>query len=48
VNVNAIVPGYAETDNTRAPREDPARYTAVLDRIPAGCRAWLARTIRYP
>jgi 2-deoxy-D-gluconate 3-dehydrogenase len=36
VNVNAIVPGYAETDNTRALREDPARYTAILDRIPAG------------
>ena len=36
VNVNAIVPGYVETDNTRALRADPGRYTAILDRIPAG------------
>jgi 2-deoxy-D-gluconate 3-dehydrogenase len=36
VNVNAIVPGYVETDNTRALREDPARHSAILDRIPAG------------
>ncbi|MFL6078147.1 MAG: SDR family oxidoreductase [Mycobacteriales bacterium] len=36
VNVNAIVPGYVETDNTRALREDPARHRAILDRIPAG------------
>ncbi|GAA4612989.1 2-dehydro-3-deoxy-D-gluconate 5-dehydrogenase KduD [Actinoallomurus liliacearum] len=36
VNVNAIVPGYVETDNTRALREDPARHAAILDRIPAG------------
>ncbi|MGW4646863.1 SDR family oxidoreductase [Kitasatospora sp. NPDC004289] len=36
VNVNAIVPGYVATDNTRALREDPARSAAILDRIPAG------------
>ncbi len=36
VNVNAIVPGYVETDNTQALREDPARFRAILDRIPAG------------
>lgn len=35
VNVNAIVPGYVATDNTMALREDPARSTAILDRIPA-------------
>ena len=36
VNVNAIVPGYIATDNTRALRDDPARSAAILDRIPAG------------
>jgi 2-deoxy-D-gluconate 3-dehydrogenase len=36
VNVNAIVPGYVATDNTEALRTDPARSTAILDRIPAG------------
>ncbi|HJP73753.1 MAG TPA: SDR family oxidoreductase [Pseudonocardiaceae bacterium] len=36
VNVNAIVPGYVETDNTQALREDPVRRQAILDRIPAG------------
>jgi 2-deoxy-D-gluconate 3-dehydrogenase len=36
VNVNAIVPGYVMTDNTKALREDPARSTAILERIPAG------------
>lgn len=36
VNVNAIVPGYVATDNTRALRDDPARNAAILDRIPAG------------
>jgi 2-dehydro-3-deoxy-D-gluconate 5-dehydrogenase len=35
VNVNAIVPGYVATDNTRALREDPIRNAAILDRIPA-------------
>jgi 2-deoxy-D-gluconate 3-dehydrogenase len=36
VNVNAIVPGYVETDTTRALRDDVARNAAILDRIPAG------------
>jgi 2-deoxy-D-gluconate 3-dehydrogenase len=36
VNVNAIVPGYVATDNTQALRDDYDRYTAILDRIPAG------------
>jgi 2-deoxy-D-gluconate 3-dehydrogenase len=36
VNVNAIAPGYIATDNTKALRSDPARSTAILDRIPAG------------
>ena len=35
VNVNAIAPGYIATDNTQALRSDPARSTAILDRIPA-------------
>lgn len=36
VNVNAIAPGYIETDNTSALRSDPVRAKAILDRIPAG------------
>ena len=36
VNVNAIAPGYIATDNTAALRADPARSSAILDRIPAG------------
>ncbi len=36
VNVNAIAPGYIETDNTTALRADPTRVKAILDRIPAG------------
>jgi 2-deoxy-D-gluconate 3-dehydrogenase len=36
VNVNAIAPGYIDTDNTEALRNDPVRYKAILDRIPAG------------
>lgn len=36
VNVNAIAPGYIETDNTAALRADPERSKAILDRIPAG------------
>lgn len=36
VNVNAIAPGYIETDNTEALRNDPDRYKAILERIPAG------------
>jgi 2-dehydro-3-deoxy-D-gluconate 5-dehydrogenase len=36
VNVNAIAPGYIATDNTQALRDDPDRYRAILERIPAG------------
>ena len=36
INVNAIAPGYIETNNTDALRADPARNRAILDRIPAG------------
>jgi 2-dehydro-3-deoxy-D-gluconate 5-dehydrogenase len=36
VNVNAIAPGYIATDNTQALRDDPARSTSILERIPAG------------
>jgi 2-deoxy-D-gluconate 3-dehydrogenase len=36
VNVNAIAPGYINTENTEALRNDPARSKAILDRIPAG------------
>jgi 2-deoxy-D-gluconate 3-dehydrogenase len=35
VNVNAIAPGYIETDNTEALRNDPDRSTSILQRIPA-------------
>ena len=36
INVNAIAPGYIETNNTEALRADPERSRAILDRIPAG------------
>ena len=36
VNVNGIAPGYIATDNTQALRDDPERYSAILERIPAG------------
>jgi 2-deoxy-D-gluconate 3-dehydrogenase len=36
VQVNAIAPGYVETDNTTALRDDPIRNPAILSRIPAG------------
>ena len=36
INVNAIAPGYFETNNTRALREDPRRSAEILGRIPAG------------
>ncbi len=35
VNVNAIAPGYMLTDNTRPLVEDPVRFKAITDRIPA-------------
>lgn len=36
INVNAIAPGYFETDNTAALRADATRHRQILDRIPAG------------
>ena len=36
INVNAIAPGYMETDNTMALRNDPVRCRQILERIPAG------------
>jgi 2-deoxy-D-gluconate 3-dehydrogenase len=36
VQVNAIAPGYVETDNTSALRADPNRAPGILSRIPAG------------
>ncbi len=36
INVNAIAPGYIETNNTEALRSDPQRSAEILARIPAG------------
>ncbi|MFT6091638.1 2-dehydro-3-deoxy-D-gluconate 5-dehydrogenase KduD [Sulfitobacter sp.] len=36
INVNAVAPGYIDTNNTQALRSDPARNKAILERIPAG------------
>jgi 2-deoxy-D-gluconate 3-dehydrogenase len=36
VNVNAIAPGYIDTDINRSLREDVERNRSILDRIPAG------------
>ncbi|MBK1875821.1 SDR family oxidoreductase [Pelagicoccus mobilis] len=36
VNVNAIAPGYIDTDVTEALRNDPVRSQQILARIPAG------------
>ncbi|CAG5004876.1 2-dehydro-3-deoxy-D-gluconate 5-dehydrogenase [Dyadobacter sp. CECT 9275] len=36
VNVNAIAPGYINTDNTEPLRNDPVRSKSILERIPAG------------
>jgi 2-deoxy-D-gluconate 3-dehydrogenase len=36
INVNAIAPGYVESNNTEALRADPERNAAILGRIPAG------------
>lgn len=38
VTVNAVAPGYMNTDNTAALRADPDRESAIRSRIPAG--AW--------
>ena len=34
VNVNAVAPGYVQTDNTQALRDDPVRFEQILARIP--------------
>jgi len=36
INVNAIAPGYMDTDNTAALIADPVRSAEILNRIPAG------------
>ena len=36
INVNAVAPGYIETNNTEALRADADRSSAILGRIPAG------------
>ncbi|MBU2877369.1 2,5-didehydro-3-deoxy-L-galactonate 5-reductase [Aliiglaciecola lipolytica] len=36
VNVNAIAPGYIDTDNTEALRNDAVRAASILERIPQG------------
>ena len=36
ITVNAIAPGYMETDNTKALREDSQRNADILARIPMG------------
>ena len=36
INVNAIAPGYIETNNTAALRGDPERNKSIIERIPAG------------
>ena len=36
VQVNGIAPGYINTDNTEALRNDPVRSKSILERIPAG------------
>ncbi|WP_255621120.1 SDR family oxidoreductase [Pseudonocardia sp. DSM 110487] len=36
VRVNAIAPGYMNTDFTTAHRQDPARYETMLARMPIG------------
>jgi 2-deoxy-D-gluconate 3-dehydrogenase len=36
VNVNAVAPGYVQTDNTQALQDDPQRSRQILERIPAG------------
>ena len=36
INVNAVAPGYVETNNTAALRADEDRSRSILERIPAG------------
>ena len=36
INVNAIAPGYMDTDNIAAIKADPVRNGQILERVPAG------------
>jgi 2-deoxy-D-gluconate 3-dehydrogenase len=36
INVNALAPGYFDTNNTAALKADPERSASILARIPAG------------
>lgn len=36
ITVNAIAPGYMDTDNTESLRRDPDRSRSILERIPVG------------
>lgn len=36
IQVNAIAPGYMETDNTQQIRDNPERFRSISERIPAG------------
>jgi 2-deoxy-D-gluconate 3-dehydrogenase len=36
IQVNGIAPGYIETDNTAGLMQDPVRFKAISERIPAG------------
>ncbi|MCA1321667.1 2-dehydro-3-deoxy-D-gluconate 5-dehydrogenase KduD [Bacillus tianshenii] len=36
IQVNAIAPGYIATNNTKALRDDEARNSSILERIPTG------------
>ena len=47
INVNALAPGYMDTDNTAPIMADPERAKAILSRIPAG--SWgLASDLQGP
>lgn len=35
INVNAIVPGYMDTEMNTALKNDPARFNSIMERIPA-------------
>ncbi len=36
ININAIAPGYMETNNTEQLRKNPERFKSITERIPAG------------
>ena len=48
INVNAIAPGYMETDNTTALRADATRRRQITERIPAGRWGTARRIWRAP